>query len=164
MIIGKSWWFSKERIEQYQMLKCSFGGFNSSWVNKIGKKNFCICSRLLFKFSQFIGIDEVIGDHMELKSFSNDFFRLQDDDREWLFEVSWLVILTMLLRHFSSLTTAFRCFYKIWSGLEVDKLLHLWTMLLNSSLEKDIYINISFNGISSKTSRFICQLWAELNV
>ena len=55
-----------------------------------------------------------------------------------------------------SLTTAFRYFHEIQFKQEVDELLYLLTALLNSLLEKDIHIDVSFNGISSKTSGFIC--------
>ena len=62
-----------------------------------------------------------------------------------------LAILTILLRYFLSLIATFKCFHKIQSGLGVDELLYLLTILLNSPLEKDIHIDISFDGISSKT-------------
>jgi len=73
---------------------------------------------------------------------------------QWLIHV--LAILTMLLRHFSFLITTLRHFHDIQSGLYIDKSLHLIITLLNSLLENGIQIDVSFDGISSKISEFIC--------
>jgi len=43
-------------------------------MNKMGKKIAYICGRVLFKIPQLIGIDKVVGNYMELKMFTNDFF------------------------------------------------------------------------------------------
>jgi len=64
-------------------------------------------------------------------------------------------MLTILIRHFSSLTTALKCFQEMQSGPGVDKSLHLMIVLLDSSLEKGIYTKGDFNGISSKILGFI---------
>ena len=59
-----------------------------------------------------------------------------------------LVISKILVKHLSSLMTTLRCFHKIQSSPEVDKLLYLIIALLNSSLEKKGYLHICFNGSS----------------
>ena len=38
----------------------------------------------------------------------------------------------------------------------MDELLHLSIVFLNFSLEKDSQVEVSFDGISSKTLEFIC--------
>jgi len=70
----------------------------------------------------------------------------------------------MLLRYLLSLTTALRYSQKMWSGPEVDKLLHLLIADLNSSLEKGGYVMIGFDGSLSKKSRLICQFCFELYI
>ena len=50
------------------------------------------------------------------------------------------------------------------SGLEMNELLHLMMVLLNSSLEKGIHTKGDFDGISSKMLGFIQQFCAELKV
>ena len=82
---------------------------------------------------------------------------------QWPRLIHIFTMLIMLLRHLSSLTTALRCFQKMWSGLGIDKLLHLLIVILNSSLEKKDYVMIGFNKSLSKKSRLICQFYTELN-
>lgn len=84
-----------------------------------------------------------------------------------ILDKSYIILLgleIMLLRYFSFLITALRCFQNIQSGPRMDELLHLLMTLLNSSLEKKDYVMIGFEGISSKMFRFIWQFYAELNV
>ena len=69
--------------------------------------------------------------------------------------LAYNIMLTILLKHFSFLTAAFRYFHEIQSGPGVDKLLYLLTIPLNSSLGKSIQIIVDFDGISFKTSEFI---------
>ena len=41
-------------------------------MNKISEKSAYIHGKVLFKTLQLIGVDKVVGDHMELKMFTND--------------------------------------------------------------------------------------------
>ena len=50
-----------------------------------------------------------------------------------------LAMLTNLFKHISSLMITLRCFQDILSGLDVDKLLYLAIVLLNFSVEKEVY-------------------------
>jgi len=43
----------------------------------------------------------------------------------------------------------------MWSGLGVDKLLHLLIALINSALEKEDHFAFRYNRISSKRHKFI---------
>ena len=49
--------------------------FNPSWLNNVGKNNPCIHGRSLFETFKLTRMDEIIGNHMELKMFSNHFLK-----------------------------------------------------------------------------------------
>ena len=69
-----------------------------------------------------------------------------------------------MIRHLLSLIIALRCFQEISFGPEVDKLLYLLMVLLNSSLGKDSHFEDYFNGNSFKKQRLIWQFYAKLNI
>ena len=48
--------------------------FDLFWMNDVSKNDTHICSRPLFKTSELIIVNKVIGDHVELEVFSNYFF------------------------------------------------------------------------------------------
>jgi len=79
----------------------------------------------------------------------------------WSMHVLAILMISLGTSH---LCTALRCFYKIQSGLGVNKLLHLLIVFLNPSLEKDSQVEVCFDRISSKTLGFICWSWAKLNI
>jgi len=63
----------------------------------------------------------------------------------------------MFLKHFLSLITALRCFHEIQFKPEVNELLYLIIVLLNSLLENGSHVDICFDRISFKTLGFIHQ-------
>ena len=75
-----------------------------------------------------------------------------------------LVMLMMLSKHLSFLTTSLRCFYEILSGLGADELLHLSIAIINFFQEKEFHNEYCLDGSFSNNDLFTCQLWAELNV
>ena len=64
-----------------------------------------------------------------------------------------LAMLMILVRHLSFLITDLRCFHKIQSGLDIDKLLHLIMALFNSSLKNEGQFHDCFNGSSFRRLR-----------
>ena len=123
----------------------------------------------LISFSKVFG--RMMGLNILGKSYDTllDFgMMIEDDSLKWVSQwpsvIHTLVMLMKLLKHFLFFMTAFRCFYKMWSSLEVDKLLHLSIALLNFSWEKGMQIIVVFEEISFKMPELIQQSWAELNV
>jgi len=68
--------------------------FNPFWLNNVGKSNPYIHSRSLFETSELTRVDEIVGNHKELKMFSNHFFEefsycIKKNDRAiWL---GWII-------------------------------------------------------------------------
>ena len=129
----------------------------------------CLLMTFLISFSNVFR--RTIGLSILEKSYNTllSFRMMIDDDflkwsGQWLSMMYVLAILMKLLRYFLFLTTDFRCFYKTWSSLGVDKLLHLLIVLLNSLWEKNVYIMVDFDEISSNMSRLIGLSWTELNI
>jgi len=52
----------------------------------------------------------------------------------------------------------------MWSGPGMDELLYFLIVLVNFALEKDGYLNKSFDRTSLSKHKLICQSWAELKV
>ena len=52
----------------------------------------------------------------------------------------------------------------MWSGPGIDKLLHFLIVLVNFTLEKDSYLDKSFDRTSLSKHKLICWSWAELKV
>ena len=49
--------------------------FNLPWSNNVSKCNPCIHGRSLFETSKLTRMNKAVGNHMELKTFSNHFFK-----------------------------------------------------------------------------------------
>ena len=73
-----------------------------------------------------------------------------------------LAMLTNLFKHISSLMITLRCFQDTLSEPDIDELLHLVIVLLNSSVEKEAHIIVGLVGISFNMSELTCQLCAKL--
>ena len=67
-----------------------------------------------------------------------------------------LVMLILLSKYLSSLTTNLKCFYKILSGPEADKLLYLLIAIINYFLEKEFYDEYYLDESSSNKDLFTC--------
>ena len=67
-----------------------------------------------------------------------------------------LAILTMFSKHLSSLMTSLRCFHKILSGLEADKLLYLLMAIVNYFFEKEFHDKYKLEESSSNNNMFTC--------
>ena len=75
-----------------------------------------------------------------------------------------LVMLMILIKHLSSLIIALKYFHKIQSSPEVDKLLYLAIVFLNSSLEKSSHSKVCFDRISFNRLELIWWFYAKLNI
>jgi len=67
-----------------------------------------------------------------------------------------LVMLILLSKHLSSLTTNLRCFHKILSGLKADKLLYLLVTIINYFLEKEFHDEYCLDESSSNKDLSTC--------
>ena len=47
---------------------------NPSSANKIGESNICISREFKLETTKLIVVNEIVGDHMKLKSITDDFF------------------------------------------------------------------------------------------
>ena len=72
-------------------------------------------------------------------------------------------MLTKLFKHISSLTIVLRCFQDILSRLNMNELLYLAIVLLNSLVEKKAYTITSLDRISFSILGLTYQFCAELN-
>ena len=70
--------------------------------------------------------------------------------------LTFTTLITMFFKHSASLMTALRYFYETLLELEVDKLLHLSMVLINSLFEKEDYSDKGFNRISFKMFVLTC--------
>ena len=62
----------------------------------------------------------------------------------------------MFSKHLSSLMTSLRCFHKILSGLEADKLLYLLMAIVNYFFEKEFHDKYKLEESSSNNNMFTC--------
>ncbi len=65
-------------------------------------------------------------------------------------------VLAMLTIFSKPLMTSLRCFHKILSSLEADKLLYLLMVIVNSSSEKELHDKYSLEGSFSNNNVFTC--------
>jgi len=66
-----------------------------------------------------------------------------------------LAMLIIFEIHLLFLIRVFKWLYKMWSGSEIDKLLHLLIALVNSVIEKEGYSALGYNRTSFNKYGFV---------